>query len=1521
MSHHSTDTAARDAYQTPSPNSVGKLQSIIRDALRNKDTEEVVDFLGENNGFTIDELLHAPQNITTLDLFLVNMTKLPELKLFPYVTVLRLQHIGLATMADIKPLIHLEELCLSQNDITVIEGLENMSKLRKLYLNGNQISSMEGIPVLKHLRELWLSQNEITVISHLENVRKLRSLCLACNPIYSLEDAFGSHLSSLHSLNLAACRIYSFHHVAFLAALPCLRTLWFADPLFGDNAICRLNNYTTFTLHVLTSLESLDYTPITSEQRAIADSIYGKKRVYYSMRIHSLDRNFSMLSQRAQALADEKAAKARDMKRLLNHHLSGIQNALTERSTYGKSSVYGPETIFPTAKLDAAKVAIHRAVGTREVELRNITKRLAEASTLAYDLKQHLKELLCVELNTGGNIRLDEVAPKDSWWESAHELVFARFKSENYKRFGIDGIDINRVFRVVNRGLRSRFDERVKEMDIDLANPYNRKSLLCLFSVVPNNRSGEDALLQHVMIHGMDSPLTSRKQSLLQAYLAPPSEGVPLTNSVFFADEERLNACLKSGQIMGVNANPNALSARLFVFRVFLGKSVTALGGSSRDESTPFMRGGKRVVRKDYGEDVFSVYRTLPEDNNLRAWYCFDRTLVLPELLIDFTYRPITPLTVAPALSLLASADVVKKLIDNAIPFTSRSDVTDIQNVCYHLLSFMKWCEPGAFDQFAKEESDKALQRGNALTAMVGNEDGGANSPTALQGSVSGSPTNVALTKDAMVQYATAVGLSDPKNISFCSLRLRGFTSIQQDITSHVFSNITFLDLSRNRFSACSWFAIATVFPNLKHLNLSDNELTRLDFQSCVMAQMQTLDLSFNKLEDLSEVETIPVSFPKLQKLSIDSNPMMQHKNAEAIALSYFMESDLSHLNDLDLINPNSVSLPCLLKNRTFDFSRTATKEPSTALKYILRMAYREWSQEGTGCDLLSLNNEVTPERFFEEPIQQIEELDQRKRTSIMVVAVHEEENNVEVSNYDDYLGSIPSFQYSKSLMRSLCWIDMLPNLRHLTLRSHNIVSIQEIAKLSSLEMIDVEDNCITEVPDFSGLSYLKEVNVSFNLLKSLSSMGVTQRLRCLTASGNQLETLDVSQLSRMEHLEELYLAKNKFTNRTDFYGIKDLPQLITLDVLGNPMVSPDRPASELEDTRYYFIYHFRRLKVFDSQPVSQTESQRARDIYAGKMSVCLLNERTGLQKKNWEMVRELDLSHCLLREVSMLEPFVNVEVLRLDHNALSRLDGIACLRNLKAVNVSHNKLGSAPQGAIGGVLRHMPNLESLSLEANHIVDLAVMKLDLPRLKFLNLKGNEMQFLEKALSKVPELREIILDQNKLRCLGSECFSSCRYLSDISAGENAIRSTEGLVNLTHLEVLSLGANRLQDHNVLVGDIRGSPLTKLTLIGNPVSRKSRYRQSMITFFPTLIALDGKVITKEEREKAESTRPLELSAPPNVVIDMNYVQAQGNERMSHSLPSAQMRLQPVTSSGKPGMLPGRKPVNLARGRGDRF
>jgi len=84
-------------------------------------------------------------------------------------------------------LIKLKSLDLSKNQITEIIGLENLVNLKSLNFNNNQISEIKGLENLTDLSWIDLGRNQITEIKGLENLTKLRYLDLGGNKITEIK--------------------------------------------------------------------------------------------------------------------------------------------------------------------------------------------------------------------------------------------------------------------------------------------------------------------------------------------------------------------------------------------------------------------------------------------------------------------------------------------------------------------------------------------------------------------------------------------------------------------------------------------------------------------------------------------------------------------------------------------------------------------------------------------------------------------------------------------------------------------------------------------------------------------------------------------------------------------------------------------------------------------------------------------------------------------------------------------------------------------------------------------------------------------------------------------------------------------------------------------------------------------------------------------------------------------------------------------------------------------------------------
>ena len=97
---------------------------------------------------------------------------------------LDLNHGRIAKIENLEPLTQLETLCLRWNMIKKIENLSILgSTLRELELYDNQISVLENLDQLVNLEISDVSHNRVRKIDGLENLTKLRKLFLVSNKL------------------------------------------------------------------------------------------------------------------------------------------------------------------------------------------------------------------------------------------------------------------------------------------------------------------------------------------------------------------------------------------------------------------------------------------------------------------------------------------------------------------------------------------------------------------------------------------------------------------------------------------------------------------------------------------------------------------------------------------------------------------------------------------------------------------------------------------------------------------------------------------------------------------------------------------------------------------------------------------------------------------------------------------------------------------------------------------------------------------------------------------------------------------------------------------------------------------------------------------------------------------------------------------------------------------------------------------------------------------------------------------
>lgn len=153
-------------------------------------------------------------------------------------------------------------------------------------------------------------------------------------------------LLSLEELNISNNRVGNFKEVLNLNRLPNLKTCTFQDAHYGDNPICNLCNYQTYVLYHLPSLTRLDTLLISDDAKAFADATFMKKRMYYNMRIKTIQRNSSNIMRLLKVCKKIKNFKIDISVNKLTKKINEIMRELEERQYYSLSNKDQFDSIF-----------------------------------------------------------------------------------------------------------------------------------------------------------------------------------------------------------------------------------------------------------------------------------------------------------------------------------------------------------------------------------------------------------------------------------------------------------------------------------------------------------------------------------------------------------------------------------------------------------------------------------------------------------------------------------------------------------------------------------------------------------------------------------------------------------------------------------------------------------------------------------------------------------------------------------------------------------------------------------------------------------------------------------------------------------------------------------------------------------------------------------------------------------------------------------------------------------------------
>ncbi|CAJ1459085.1 unnamed protein product, partial [Effrenium voratum] len=376
------------------------------------------------------------------------------------------------------------------------------------------------------------------------------------------------------------------------------------------------------------------------------------------------------------------------------------------------------------------------------------------------------------------------------------------------------------------------------------------------------------------------------------------------------------------------------------------------------------------------------------------------------------------------------------------------------------------------------------------------------------------------------------------------------------------------------------------------------------------------------------------------------------------------------------------------------------------------------------------------------------------------------------------FLANLPECQtlnLSDNELGSLEWLPEMPKLQSLSLERCNLTSLKGLGRCQELQKLEAAGNHLTDALELQKLSKLSEVSLEDNFVDSLDTF------------------------ASLTSLMELYLSNNVIEDLRSVLLLKQLPKLMVLELSGNDLC-------KVADYRQYTMFHLRKMKVLDGQPISKAEQHQADEKFSGKVTMELLEDKLGPSPSCYTF-RTVDLSGQGIRELGTLlndDLFPSLRELVLDGNPFSDIRTVGPLSKLLVLRMNKSKLDlengvtdtAAPAEFHGG-LSTLPNLQVMEIGYSGISDMRFFaQFPLQTLRILHLPGNDISKLE-GLNHMEQLRELVVDKNKIKQFDEKSFEGLRSLRELRAEDNGLKSLLNLGPLPRLRALYLSVNRIAE----------------------------------------------------------------------------------------------------------------------------
>ena len=1347
-----------------------------------------------------------------------NFHKVTEIKNFKNMTSLTLVYESIKNILDIvenlpNPTI-LKYLCLNENQLTNLDGVEKLTGLEELQVNFNNIEKIEKISDLNNLKKFWICENKIRKIENLPI--NIANFWAANNLIENIPEDFKKY-NDLEFINIAGNCISDLKDIFILENLKSLKILYLSDINFGENPICQYSNYRQIMIHTFKAIEILDQVKISTAERQYVDGLYIKRNLFYNNKIRQNHKINKMLFQ-----------MMKTYKFFLNNMKYHQVRFFTQRKKMLQYAKY--EKLFLGTKNETKIEDIEKEVDASENKAQNCLKICEQINNLFKNLKKYisnLNDLYIVtnfyDLESNGNFKIEPGNTEQKWVKSCEGLMKSRLGTF-LSKFQFKSLSIYEIYKITNKKIKFLFDSLYDNI-VDEVNKFGneQKFLDFFFLLLPK-----------------DILFDSRKLLSFLFEETYENKDLFLCDNFTFLDEQDIK--------FDTNKNNNFIA--VICKCAYFEEIIEEIKGE--DMSLNTIEEIKRYMKQKAETMDGRIIKLYLRFRNTNFYYFKLKGLVAPEYIVKYNY----------------SKEENIENNDNGIissfqyKFNMNSDYETVFNLCsQHLyntahnpkqyfcretinkntsikiwdfnelennylffaknsiIAFLKNCFKYETYQDYLNEINKINEKINEITNLKFQSnyinlfnkflDGLSNKKENKISEEEKNPKEEEKIENIDIKWNKLKSINlfnlDLTDTSLDDLlnKIKNFSIENSDILNMT-KNCESLILCKNKLSKIDLYKILEIFPNLLTLDLSHNNISSIIYLNTneMKYSLSSINISYNNISDFSNIITILKCFENLSEFIYFSNPYLKE-------FEYLIE------------NPSKITItPEEKENIINKYNESIKNKKKTEL--IINI-----SEDNTKINNTNKNFDYIYDCFsFNEKYHSFSD------NIYFREKIHKE------SNYRTVI-------LSKKKLFDIPTIEGGADTQVLYINLNKISKITNLKQFNELLELYIQNNKLKKIENLP--ETLKKLDISNNEFSDLTGIENTINLEWFNFENNNIKS--IAKIIKLLNIREIYGAGNYINNPKECCQLGKLKKLEIIDLTGNEV------CRLIKDLRITMIYYCRILKNFNRINIDEQERIKAKEYFTGKLTSEVLEKRLGVGYNTLNLV-ELDLSSLKLKdEINLFnkELYPRLNKLNLSRNIFKSFSIFGKLPYLVELNLNYNlftEIFPKKSKIISGKgIFGLPNLESLELAGNQLININGIQF-FKKLKILILRENSLAKID-SINHMEFLTFLDVSLNKLRNCDKASIGVLPSLQVFLCDNNYLKNINGFEKLFSVQSISFENNKVPDYNSLEKLSNLENLKDLSIGNNPITKSINYRNTIIRMFPNLLKLDGKEITNEERE----------------------------------------------------------------------